>query len=615
MIQTHSLMPEEIVKMVTVKDVQMAPKGDQVAFVVNSASKEQVKNCGIWLAGANGGFCKKIEYEQPNACEPRWSPDGKYLAFIFKGARNKLCLMDYYGQLLQAFELPTGSKSIEWSPDGRYISFLSKLTINKAENLFIIEITSGEIRQVSKGDCRVTRYVWSPDSKSIAVALNQPDRIAEQDLMIFYLEQEKPRFLMTIHDMTIMLAWSPDGKHVVWCGREHTPDSGQIMVVPVIDEDLKSSYICNDFPGSVKWIGFFPDGRLIFAALKNFRVGIYATNLLGENVSTLMEPDALKSGSLGCGSFADFQISLSKAGDKFAAPCSGPKEPGNVIVGEWENGMRRITDFNPEVKAMKLGESEEIVWKGRDGLQIHGLLIKPVNYEQGKRYPAIVEIHGGPRRSWWDTCYVTNSWAQLLATRGYMVLLPNPRGSSGRGADFVRANERDLGGEDFYDVMCGVDEIISRGFADSERLGIAGWSYGGFLTSWTITQTDRFKAAVMGASIVDWLSWNEQSKMAASWSHIHWRQPLIAKENPDKLLKRSPVHYVQNVSTPALIFHGINDPKIPAAQSDEFYAALAELNKPVSYMRYPREGHGVKEEAHQIDLFHRLADWFDEHIG
>lgn len=624
----HTLLPEEIVGLETVSEVQMSPDGKKVAFVASTISKRDgVDRNSIWLANI-GKYSYPLHTPYTSLQEPRWSPNGEYLAFLSMENKNKrLCFTNPKGALLSEMEIFKGANSIEWSPDGRFISFLCGESKNSATNevqtrayeashLYVIEKTTGMIHQILKGDIRVMKYAWSPDSQQLVVSImNDQNNTMNQELIILNLHNEKRHFLSKTHDTTIMLAWSPDGKYIAWCGREHEPGSGQMMIISLEEQhNFIPRTICADFPGSVKWIGFLPDGRVIFAALKNFRVGIYTVMTDGSKIEILLDPNETKPGSLGSGSFTNFSISLSSDGQIFATTRSGPKEPGNVVVGEWGKQLQRITNFNRQVKEMNLGETEELSWFSKDGLEINGFLIKPVDYIPGKRYPTIVEIHGGPRRSWWDTCYVTNSWAQLLANNGYMVLLPNPRGSSGRGAEFVRENNQDLGGKDFTDIMSGVDHIIQLGYADADRLGVAGWSYGGYLTSWAITQTNSFKVAVMGASIVNFISWQGQSSMASAWSAIHWREPLIAYHHPEQIIKRSPINFVKNIKAPTLILHGANDKKIPSNQSDEFYVALKALGIPVEYMKYPSEGHVILKEVHQIDKMKRIVNWLDQHL-
>jgi dipeptidyl aminopeptidase/acylaminoacyl peptidase len=338
------------------------------------------------------------------------------------------------------------------------------------------------------------------------------------------------------------------------------------------------------------------------------RVGLFDVSLDGGPIAERASPDAFRPGSIGAGSWGRFAVSLSADGRLFATSHSGPAETGNVVLGEWGKPatLRRLTRLNPEIEQVALGETEEISWRAPDGLQIFGLLIKPVGYQKGRRYPTVVEAHGGPRRSFWDTCHVTDSWAQMLATRGYLVLLPNPRGSEGLGPAFIRAGT-DQGNADLPDVLAGVDHIVARGDADPARIGIGGWSYGGFLTAWAITQTTRFKAAVVGAGYVNQVSREGQVRG-------NWQAPVELYEHPETLLRSSPIMYVRQAKTPTLILHGVNDMTVPTIQSFELYTALRALHVPTEHVLYPGENHIFQETDHMIDLRRRVVEWFDRYL-
>jgi dipeptidyl aminopeptidase/acylaminoacyl peptidase len=237
------------------------------------------------------------------------------------------------------------------------------------------------------------------------------------------------------------------------------------------------------------------------------------------------------------------------------------------------------------------------------------LLVKPIGYEEGKRYPLILEIHGGPYGRFSDTF---NNRAHIWAANGYAVLRPNPRGSTGYGPKFTTANVGDWGGKDFKDIMAGVDAAIARGIADPDKLVVMGGSYGGFMTFWTITQTDRFKAAIGHAGISDWYSFHGQSDVPGLMEYGFVGQPWTSAET---YRKWSPMTYVDRVKTPIMITHGERDLRVPIAQAEQYYRALKKRGVEVVFLRYPRAGHGITEPNHQIDLFQRQLEWFDSHLG
>jgi dipeptidyl aminopeptidase/acylaminoacyl peptidase len=285
------------------------------------------------------------------------------------------------------------------------------------------------------------------------------------------------------------------------------------------------------------------------------------------------------------------------------------KTPNDIwVASSAGRGAQRLTNFNSQIKDYALVTTEVVRWKAPDGLEIEGLLVKPLGYEQGKRYPLILQIHGGPYAQFG---YGLNPRAQIFAASGYAVLLPNPRGSTGYGQKFTTANVGDWGGKDYQDLMAGVDELIKTGVADPERLAVMGGSYGGFMTFWVITQTNRFKAAIGHAGISDWYSFHGQSDIPGLMEYGFGGTPWTAREVYEKW---SPVRYADRVQTPLMITHGEQDRRVPIAQAEQYYRALRRRGVETVFVRYPREGHGITEPNHQIDLVRRQLEWFDKHL-
>jgi dipeptidyl aminopeptidase/acylaminoacyl peptidase len=287
-------------------------------------------------------------------------------------------------------------------------------------------------------------------------------------------------------------------------------------------------------------------------------------------------------------------------------------QPGEVFVGELGGEPRRVSAFNTHLKEVALGRGETVEWLAPDGLRIEGVLIYPANYQQGKRYPLIAHIHGGPTWQWlmrflggW------HDWGQWLAAQGYAVLLPNPRGSAGRGREYAWNNQRNWGHGDFGDVLSGVDALIERGIADPDRLGIGGWSYGGYMTAWAIGHTDRFKAAIVGAGVTDLLSF--QAADIPAWLPTQMMLAPSYRE-PEVYLRSSPITYVADAKTPTLILHGASDERVRLGQGKELYHALQALGVPTEMVIYPREPHIFQERNHQRDVLTRVAAWFDRWV-
>jgi dipeptidyl aminopeptidase/acylaminoacyl peptidase len=275
---------------------------------------------------------------------------------------------------------------------------------------------------------------------------------------------------------------------------------------------------------------------------------------------------------------------------------------------EW----RQLTHIQPPTDGLPQGETRVLRWQAADGLAIQGLLILPVGYQEGQRVPTITWVHGGPAGLYTQGFNLAGRGLQLFAAAGYAVFMPNPRGSTGWGVDFTEANIGDLGGRDYEDIIAGLDYIIALGIADSERLAIGGWSYGGFMTAWAVSQTSRFKAAIAGAPITHWRSFHGIAEIG-TWDAISYRASPYAAGGPyDRF---SPIQHVANVRTPTLLIHGQDDIIVPVSQSYEFFRALKDQGVPTELVVYPREPHGPRERAHKLDRLRRFVEWFERYLG
>jgi dipeptidyl aminopeptidase/acylaminoacyl peptidase len=287
-----------------------------------------------------------------------------------------------------------------------------------------------------------------------------------------------------------------------------------------------------------------------------------------------------------------------------------PVRPPDVWMGSIDKPLRQATHCNPQLEGIEYGQSEDLSWKATDGLEITGVLIKPAGYKPGQRSPLIVLPHGGPEGVDLNGFQIT--WGQFLAAHGYAVLFPNFRGGIGRGSKYTVLDNGDLGGKDFEDIMTGVDTVIARGVGDPDRLGIGGWSYGGFMSAWAVTQTNRFKAAIVGAGVSDWYTILAETPVPLWTVQVHFE--AWAWDQPEAFRKHSPIEFVQQVKTPVLLFHGDHDNMIPISQARGYFRALRHYNVPSSLVVFPREGHGVRETAHRIDLYNRTLAWYDKYV-
>jgi dipeptidyl aminopeptidase/acylaminoacyl peptidase len=303
--------------------------------------------------------------------------------------------------------------------------------------------------------------------------------------------------------------------------------------------------------------------------------------------------------------------SFSVEGGHLAAVWTDAITPEEVWLGDASGEARPLTSFGKDFQG-RLQPVEHVCWTSDDGVEIEGLLTYPVDYQPGTRYPLIVEVHGGPSWQWEDRVMLGwHDWAQMLASRGFAILLPNPRGSTGYGRELQRLLQDDVGGGESRDLVMGALAMVERGIGDPKRLGIAGWSWGGYLTAWTITQTTIFRAAVMGAGLSNMVSDHGQGDIPSANLLYYPGHPY---EHIEHYWKSSPIRYVAAVQTPTLILHGEEDARVHPAQGMEYFRALKILGVPVRFVRYPREKHGIEERAHQIDVMQRIIDWFDRYL-
>jgi dipeptidyl aminopeptidase/acylaminoacyl peptidase len=292
-----------------------------------------------------------------------------------------------------------------------------------------------------------------------------------------------------------------------------------------------------------------------------------------------------------------------------------PTMPADVHVADASFAApRRVSDANPQAREFSLGQSEVLTWKSRDGMEVEGVLLKPVGFDPARRYPTLVVAHGGPSGAFLNNYRVGGlEGGQVWAGQGWAVFYPNPRGSSNYGEKFLRANVADWGGGDFQDIDSGVDHLIARGIADKDRLAHVGWSYGGYMTAWTITQTQRYKAAMVGAGLTN--MWSMYGTNDIPNVLIGYFGGIANKETLPLYMNRSAMTHIDNATTPTLILHGANDERVPVGQAQELFRGLKDRGKPTELVFYPREGHGITEYYHQQDRLVRMHRWVTSHVN
>jgi dipeptidyl aminopeptidase/acylaminoacyl peptidase len=404
-------------------------------------------------------------------------------------------------------------------------------------------------------------------------------------------------------------SWSPDGARIAFVAEigaaPAMPDGtlpsvvghGRLMLFDVASRAVKD-VSRPDFDvdaGTPHWTA--DSRRILFTSGRRAFTEVFAYDVAAGTYAQLTRQRTVQIGS------------RSRDGRVYAVTQDSPAAPAEVFVTDASfASFQPITTTNPQAAAFALGESEVITWKSSDGLEVEGVLLKPVGYETGRRYPLLTVAHGGPSGAFVNNYRVGGlEGGQLWAGQGWAVFYPNPRGSTNYGEKFLRANINDWGGGDFRDIMTGIDALVARGLADPDRLAHIGWSYGGYMTAWMITQTQRFKAAMVGAGLTN--MWSMYGTNDIPNVLITYFGGIPNARTLTLYNERSAMTHVDKVTTPTLILHGSNDERVPIGQPMELFRALKDRGRTVELVFYPREGHGISEYYHQKDRLTRIHAW------
>jgi dipeptidyl aminopeptidase/acylaminoacyl peptidase len=635
------LTPEMILGLAQAVDAQISPDGSQVVYqVVRQRAAEDPPGGSrqeLWLVPFAGGEARRLTAGDDRS--PRWSPDGGAIAFLGRrgeGALTQVHLISLSGGDPRPLTAaPASVSSFKWSPDGRSIAFTytdPKTEQEKQDEaagrdwtvvdrnykhtrLYRVGVATGQTELVTRADMTVIDYDWSPDGSQFVIGAAATPTVDDSfmgvRLHIAPAAGGVPEPFVSTEGKLGNPRWSPNGEWIAWLGATTVDDpyAGSVFVAPARGaaagapdrRNLMQSYEGTAL--SLAWEPGKPD-TITFTTAERQNVRLYRRAAGSGGPVAITAPDLVVSGN----------PSFSNDGSRVAFVANSPTHPNEVFVVDGSVAARRLTGLNPQLQEVTLGSQEVISWTAKDGWTIEGVLVKPVGFQQGRRYPLIVQPHGGPEGADPNGWYGTYSlWGQMLAGAGYLTLYPNYRGSIGRGVEFSKADHRDLMGAEFQDMLDGIDHLVALGLADPDRVGIGGGSYGGYTSAWATTYaSDRFKAAIPWMGISNWISMTGTSDIFLENSTVHWA--IVMYDNYDKYWERSPLRHIDRANTPTLIIHGAADPRVPPSQSLELYTALKWKGVPVEYVTYPREGHGVGERAHQEDFMKRVLAFFDKHV-
>ena len=633
--------PDLILTLAQVGDAQISPDGATVVYQVIRTRRADEPPGGarseLWAVAGSGGEARRLTQAEDRL--PRWSPDGKRIAFLGRrgdaAALTQVHLLDMSGgESRPLTSAPAAVTNFKWSPDGRWIGYTyadpktdqerkdeaqgKDWTVvdrtYKHTRLYRVDVTTGKSELVTRADMTVHDFDWSPDGQQLVIGAAPTPTIDDSfmavRLHIVPAAGGTPEPFLKTEGKLGFPRWSPDGRTIAWLGATTADDpyAGSVFVAPVRraggGEDRTNT--TPEFDGTATWLGWQPGSgdTVTFTAAEHQDSKLYLMPASSRTRRALTAPGLVIVG----------MPSFSADGKRVALVAHSPTHPPEVFAGDVAGTPARMTTLNPQLANVQLGAQEVIAWKAKDGWTIEGVLVKPVGFRAGQRYPLILQPHGGPESAdpnGWSATY--SRWGQMLAGAGYLTLYPNYRGSIGRGVAFSKADHRDLMGKEFQDMLDGIDHLVAQGLADPNRVGIGGGSYGGYTSAWATTfASDRFKAAVPWMGISNWISMTGTSDIFLENSTVHWN--LVMYQNYEKYWERSPLKYIDRAKTPTLIIHGAADPRVPPGQSLELYTALKWKGVPVEYVTYPREGHGVAERAHQEDFMKRVLTFFEKHV-
>src|SRR6184192_1799774 len=567
-------------------DPAWSPDSKTLAVFSSSGPKEQRQ---LWIVHADGSNPKKITDLNGYAARPRWSHDGKHIAFLYvEGAGG--------GGPLTAAPATTGVVD----------------TAIHNQRIAVLDVGTERLQQVSPPDLHVYDFDWSPDDKRFVVTAAPGPGDNNWWIAKIYAVDIASGDASSIYKPSLQVAvprWSPDGKSIAFIEGLMSDEGfhgGDLFTMSASGDDVQNR--TNGRKSSVSSLFWLMPDRILFTEIVGGGGAISELNIDNNSVRTTWKgAEALHAS----GNFPDFAIS--KDGKFAVAERSTFETPPEIWVGpigEW----RQLTNSNSALSAT-WGKAESIEW-ANEGFNIQGWLLTPSgSREPGKKHPMVVLIHGGPSSAvtpdWPAGFGMSRAIIAALSARGYYVLMPNPRGSYGQGEEFTRANVKDFGAGDLRDILAGVDTAIKKYPIDPARLGVTGWSYGGYMTMWTVTQTNRFHAAVAGAGIANWQSYYGQNLIG------QWMIPFFGAsvyDDPAVYEKSSPIRFIKNVKTPTLVIVGERDAECPASQSYEFWHALKTLGVPTQLIVYPGEGHLFIDPKNQADRMDQTVAWFDKYL-
>mgnify|MGYP000117814177 CR=1 FL=1 len=632
----RKLQPDDVYRLKSISDPQVAPEGKWVAYVLSTVdSAANKRTSDLWMVSWDGRENVQLTHSPDGESKPRWSPDGRYLSFVSSRGdlpKSQLWLMDRRGGEAQKLtNLKHDLEDYAWSPDGSRILLAIRQLVDTTTNkktpdpivtdrykfkqdvegyllrepthLYLYNLVTKKLDTLTRGEYSETSAEWSPDGKQIAFVSNRtedPDRNTNSDIWVMDATPGATmRQLTTWAGADRSPQWSPDGKTIAYLrstSETYTMyDQSVLMTIPVAGGMPRM--LSRGLDRDVSTPRWSPDGKAVMGLVEDDRQSYIARFDIQSNSST-------KQAS---GERVFSELEKHPNGGWLTA-ISNPTLPTELYALEKGTPRRLTTHQDDFLAPLQLGKVEGFTSTSKDGTRVSGLLFLPPGVETGQKLPLIVFIHGGPVGQ--------DDWGfdlsrQMLAAGGYAVAAVNYRGSNGRGLDFTKVINADWGHLEVVDLLGAVDYLVEKGIADPERLGVGGWSYGGILTNATIATDTRFKAAASGAGVsmqlsfygVDQYILQNENELGLPWKGI------------DNYLKVGfPFLHADRIKTPTLFMVGEKDFNVPAAGTEQMYQALRSLGVPTQLVVYPRQFHGITVPSYQKDRFERYLSWFDKYL-
>jgi len=644
----EGLASGDLYKLRTVGEVELSPDGTRVAYAVMNSDRPARPYSETWIMNLDSLQPVRLGGERAHASSPCWSKDGQWIAYMGSDGRNSgvmIARSDGSGATFLAtvsgtnHPLPSSGDRLAWSPDGKQIAFISstpgpeadangdpmmitrylykptasegmtRFNDNRRLHIFTVDLATKAVRQLTKGDYYEHSIDWSPDGREILFVSNHepdPDRVFNYDIFAVKAADGALRRLTDTKNAEYRPAWSPDGKMIAYQGTRRTLTSSETTMEDthlwLMNADGSQRHELDmgidNRQGAPRWSS---DGAaLYFTVQERGAVRLYRVAVAGGQP----QPAVRDRGTVGSWSIGKH--------NSLAYALSTESSPAELFLKRGGGAAVALTSLNHDfLAAKKIAEVESFTFRSLDGLEVEAFLTKSVDLKPGSKHPLIVMIHGGPHGQQGASF---NSKAQVYAAHGYAALMVNYRGSTGYGQKLADAIFGDQNGREAQDVLAGVDAALNRyKWIDGNRMGIEGGSYGGQLTNWIITQTDRFKAAIPTAGISNLITQNYLSYyhdyLAVEFGSFPHKGGVM-----DKLWERSAIRYVDRVKTPTMFIHGENDNDVPIAEAEQFYIGLKDVGVETVMLRYPREGHGLRETSHVVDALDRSIAWYHRHL-